>query len=144
MPISSYFISWLIFTSRVSISVHGIGGMQCDYITTIWLNRINALWSNLGGQSTLCSRENDRKMSLEYTKLYLRHINRHNFWTVGPILEIQRTKLLRIGFPVDLYNFYFPPLIYGAFGGRNEHISMTLIGEKKLFQWYDQMHASII
>ena len=45
------------------------------------------------------------KMNLRFMKLDLQPINTHNFWIVGPILDIQGAKLVRIQFPIDLYNF---------------------------------------
>ena len=64
-------------------------------------------------------------MSLKFTKLDLWHINKQTFWTVGPFLDIQ--NLISCWF----IKFLVSPLIYVAFGGKNEY-RWTLIVEKSV------------
>ena len=57
------------------------------------------------------------------------NINKYNFWTVSSILEFQRAKYVIFWFPIDLWNFLFPPLINAAFCGKKKY-SRILFGEK--------------
>ena len=101
-------------------------GVSCDHTNFQTFFRL--------GFNVLLSQEKMSFWAIFVQKSYFRNMKKHNFRTAGPILEIQRVKLVRNDFPIDLYSFQCPPLIYG-------HLTLKM---SIVCPWLDKKCISIL